>query len=256
MSDTPTPHNPLAFVPLYLPSKGMPYDGKIPEGKVEGRKMTVSEIADFESHGGSAHDKIDRLLASCSRLPNGVKHNELLLTDRMALMLALRKITLGVAYNYEFKCRYCGHVNKRQCDLSTDLQLREPPEEWQEPFPVDLPDIQKTVMVRFLRGRDEEAVSKYAARMSKAGGHGASDPSLPYRLALQIEEIDGQKLNVLERERFAKNMTLQDLNVLADAVEQRESGIDPDMTVECTKCSSPNDVTWEMTAEFFRPTHR
>jgi hypothetical protein len=173
----------------------------------------------------------------------------------MALLIALRKITLGTEYNYEFKCKHCGALNKRTCDLTTDLKLREPPEVWEEPFAVELPDARKTVTIRFLRGSDEAAVAKYAARMQKVNA-GGRDPSLPYRLALQIVEIDGAKPNVMERERFAENMTLLDLNALVSAVEKREPGIDPDMDVECVKCSTPSTVTWEMSAEFFRPSRR
>jgi hypothetical protein len=252
MTDLSTP---LAYVPLFLPSKGVLYDGRIPEGKVEARKMTVAEISAFESSGTSAADKIERLLKSCVRLPNGFEHRELLMADRMAALFGLRTITLGADYRFDFKCKYCGHVNHANCNLTTDLEQRTPVEGLAEPITVTLPDTGKVLKLRFLRGKDEEAVAKYAKRI-KMSSVDNDDPSLPYRIATQIVKIDDEEHGIMDRERFVKGLPLGDLMAIADTIEELEPGISLDLMPDCVKCQSGNEVSLDMSVEFFRPHRR
>ncbi len=247
--------SPLAYVPLYLPSKGVLYEGRIPDGKVEARGMNVQDIAYFESNGSSAHEKIERLLKTCVKLPNGFEHRDLLLTDRMALLFSLRTLTIKSGYDYAFRCPHCGTFNERTADLATELTQTEPEPGLTEPIAVHLDGCNADVEIRFLRGRDEEAVAKYAKRI-KLKSVDSEDPSLSHRIALQLITINGEKPDILERERFAKGMPFDDLLTLVDLIATKEPGIDTEIVADCSKCQAPNKVELGLTAEFFRRSRR
>ncbi len=173
----------------------------------------------------------------------------------MALLFSLRTLTLDAAYNFEFRCAHCGAFNKRTADLKTDLAQQEPAPDLTEPIKVHLTNLNKDVEIRFLRGKDEEAVAKYAKRI-KMTSSDVDDPSLPHRIAIMLQTVDGEKMDILERERFVTNMPYGDLLDISAAVEAQEPGIDTEIVVDCSKCQSPSKVELAMNAEFFRRSAR
>jgi len=241
---------------IKLPSRGVLYGGLIPDGAVEVRKLTVQEISILESQGSGGIERLNTVLRSCCRLPNpGIHHGQLLITDRMAILLALRTFTYGPLYNFQYKCMFCGSVCKSTVNIAEDLEEHEADDELKEPITVELKDSNSVVMLRFLRGDDEDKVAKYAKRV-KMQSNDQGDPSSMHRIALQIVALNGdEKVELRRREDFVRGLTAADLIRLNKAVDEKEPGLDLTVFPDCSSCGSTNELNMPFTGEFFRPTN-
>lgn len=265
----------LGWTPAKIPSRGLlnphPETGEplIPDGEVQIRKLTTKEESILLSQGAEGLERFDIVLKNCSRIPNGVKPLDLLITDRMALILAMRTITFGPHYSFNFKCQYCNMMSKYNLDIMEELEENTPEalaekmldkgkidslEDFtlQEPFEVELPEEGKTVALRFLRGHDERKIASRAKRMMMQSND-PNDPSYIHRMALQIVTIDGEKKPLAEAERFVRNITGGDSTRMRLAVDDVEPGIDLRIYPTCRACSATNEIGLPFNAEFFRP---
>jgi len=243
----------IGWVSLTLPSKGQLYGDQIPDGKIEIRKITTREEAILLSSGSRGVERIDAIINACSRLPNGFKHEDLLLQDRMAILLGLRTHTFGDGYQVPYQCASCKAHNKESVNITDDLELKEAPDELSEPVMVSLPDNGAMVGLRFLRGVDEERIAKHAKRVMMRSND-IADPSYIYRLALQIVTIDEQEeISIRDREAFVRDLSAADSAAMRNAIDEAEPGIDLRVFAECRSCGYPNEFALPFTADFFRP---
>lgn len=237
---------------ITLPSKGILYGDRIPEGKVGIRKLLVGELSILESQG-AAPERIDTILRACVTLPNAFPHADLLMSDRFALLLALRQFTFPTDYPVSFKCKECGARNKPAIKLE-DLEVKDAAPDLKEPVEIMLPECGKKVGLRFLRGTDEEAVTKYAKRVMMQTNDGA-DPSNIHRLARQIVAIDDvAPANLAAAEEWVRTLTAGDSLRMRKAIDDVEPGVDLTLYPDCRVCGEANEMEMPFTAEFFRPT--
>ena len=242
----------LGYVPVILPSLGLLYDGKLPDGRAEIRKMSVGEEIILQSTVGGVA-LVSALLQACVKLPSGLPHGELLLGDRMALLIALRVHTFGPQYGYSFNCQACGALNKTECNLGADLSQSPASPGLVEPIEVPLKDAGISVSLRFLRGKDEDQVAKVAKRTAMASND-LGDPSLITRMALQIVKIDGKDVPELAaREKFVREMTMTDGIRFRKALDSKEPHVNLGVSPECKTCGSVNELSLPFTLDFFRP---
>lgn len=241
---------------IQLPSRGVLYGGRIPDGKVKIRKWTVQELTILEAQGEGATDRMKRIVSSCCTLPNAFDPNELLMTDRFAILLAQRTFSLGSPkYQYEFQCKYCTKVNRGAvCNIQDDFDESFAPDDLKEPIIVELPDAGVQVGLRFLRGSDEDAVIKISKRL-KMQSNDAADPSSVIRLARQIAVIDGNdQVNLADRETFTRRLTAGDVSRMRNALDAVEPSIDTTLYPTCKFCTADNKIDMPFDVEFFRPT--
>ncbi len=266
----------LGFTPATLPSRGVLYKDPdtgeefIPEGRVEIRKLTAKEESVLMNQGARGIERIAILLKNCTNLPTSkMTHEELLLTDRMALILSMRTVTFGPIYSFTFRCQFCGATAKATINIMEDLDERTPEHiaedlvrkgklesvddfVLEEPFDVPLDDCGQTVSLRFLRGTDETRVIKRSKRMAMQSND-PSDPSYLYRIALQIAAVDGEKQNIATTEAFVRDLTGGDAARIRLAVDELEPGIDIRVFPACSSCGGENERMMPFDAEFFRP---
>lgn len=239
----------VSYAPVTLPSRGALYDGKLPGGKVEIRKMTVAEEVILQSTSGGA-DLVGKLVQACCKLPPGFLHSQLLLSDRIAILIALRVYTFGPRYQVPYTCSGCGAVNKADVDLSTDVREREGAPKIVEPIEVSLVDATKRVSLRFLRGSDEATIAKSRKK-------DAPQDETVVRMALQLDKVDGEDLPNLDAKiAFVRALTIPDAMDIRDALEKVEPGLDTRISPACSSCGEVNEMQMPMTPEFFRPTRR
>ena len=241
------------YFPVLLPSRGILYGDKLPDGVVHVRRMGTAEESMLFSQGSQGVDRVASVLKLCTRLPAGLEHPELLLQDRMALMFALRVHTFGPLYKMSFRCAYCKEVVKHSANLIEDLNDKVSKSDVVEPIAVHLPESNKDLTLRFLRGSDEDRIAKFSKRMRMASND-AGDPSHVYRLALQIVTVNGAELNQQDREAFVRSLSAGDSARMRIAVDDQEPGIDTTLYPTCTACGATNEMELPFTAEFFRPT--
>lgn len=243
----------LGWAKIQLPSRGVLYDGKMPDGLVMQRKMRSVEQARLQSQGGNALERIEAIVNSCTRLPEGFSPKDLLLTDSFFLLLALRTMSFGAEYTFRWKCRYCSNVSKQRVDIVQDLEEKPAPPSLHEPIDIQLVDAGCKVSCRFLRVSDQTLITRHSERV-KLSSNDADDPAYLYRLALQLVARDDVPFqDILRKQDFITSLTSADALRIEQGVDAVEPGVDVRVTPTCSGCGALNEVALPFDAEFFRP---
>lgn len=242
----------IEYLPINLPSRGQFYDGKCPDGTVSIRKLTAREEALLDSGGLAPHAKIAAMIAACTRLPEGLNVQDLLITDSLAIMLSLRTFTFGPEVRFTYRCPACGTANRTSVNAAKDFDETAPAEDTVEPYSLLLKDAGVTVGLRFLRLRDQEHLAK---RAKKAAANDQDDEGVVHllALALRIVTIDGVTAKLSEAEKLVGSLTMADSLRIRRADDKLEPGIDMATDQTCKRCKAENRIPVQMDAEFFRP---
>lgn len=243
---------------IYFPSKGVYYDGKLPEGRAEIRAWTTAEIkllVSARSRGSQLEKALDRVIDNCLKLPPGLKHSDLLYTDGFYALIAQRIYTYDPKFQSEFKCSDCDFKNKIWVDLLEDLNPMTPADDAKEPIEVHLTKAGIPITLRLLRRKDASSANKYSKTKLDKTPMAAEfgDPGFSYRLALQVVTIDGEKVGMGAKIPWIDSLHAMDLMTLENALEEHTSGVDPVVTKQCQRCGEENKFVVPMNIEFFRP---
>jgi len=197
---------------------------------VEIREMTGNEEDMLASNQVPPHKKITALLAGCvTRLgtvtDKGKLHamvEQLPQGDRMYLLFAVRRTTLGDELPVREACPECGEKSLFVLDLS-DLETKEMPDPKKRVYDVSLPS---GVAARFRvsTGTHETAQAKIMKRERA--------DALSQALLLRLELLNGEAPNILA----VKNLSLRDRLALRDEFESVEGGVDTALDFECPSC--------------------
>lgn len=236
---------------ITLPSYGIPYEGKLPGGRVKLRPMTTAEEAILYNAAGDAVSKVNAIINACV-VSKSMATEELLLSDRFYILLMLRTRSFGARYKFPFRCSGCNAQSKQEVNLVEDLTIKPMESGLQEPFDVLLPISGDTVSLRFLRGKDEARIARHAKRVRMQSSD-PSDPSYLYRLALQIVTINGVEKPLLDVENYVAKMDVGDSAKIRAETDLREGGIDTTIYIDCPFCGFTNEMEMPFSVEFFRP---
>ncbi len=150
-----------------LPSKGKfyPVGHPLASGQIELKYMTAKEEDILTSQNliqkGIVLDKlIDSLIVT-----KGVTHEDLLLGDLNAVMVASRILGYGKDYPVNVTCPKCGTSTEHVVDLS-QLESKDVTE---ENVTVTLPISKKTIKVRVLTRKIEKDIQKELDALKKVG---------------------------------------------------------------------------------------
>mgnify|MGYP001577973599 CR=1 FL=1 len=253
--------SPLPWTTIELPSRGVLYGGRLPDGAVQIRKSSMYEMQTVREAGGDGIGIAEKIFATFTKLPDGIKHEELLVTDRLALLIYQRVHNYGPMLTVNFLCKFCGKGNTSKVDMAADFneQVAEP--DLCEPFVVLLPDAKVPVGIRFRRGTDERMSltrlkrKRLEAERSDRDEEKAANIDQTEALADMLVAINGEDVgsNALKRRDFARSISAADEVFLASAIDKAEPGIDMRVLKNCRTCSGENRVEVALTAEFFRP---
>lgn len=197
---------------------------------VELSEMTGSEEDMLGSKTVPDFKKMSTLIGRCLRRLGSISDrgrlaalvSDLLVGDRVYLLFALRRVTLGDEYPFSAKCKNltCAKEGIYTIDLS-ELTVKKMPEPLKRIYDVTLP-------------------SGKAARFHPLDGHGEE------RLAKLDNHADRLSLSILGRLELldAKPPTLEDVkalgirdrNELRDMFEQNEGGVDTETEMTCSFC--------------------
>ena len=257
MNETTLPVN---VTEITFPSNGLFYEGRLPGGKAQIRAWTTAEIkllVSARKKGDQLEKALDRVIDNCLQLPPGIRPDELLYTDGFYALLAQRIFTYEAKFKSEFKCRECGYKNMIWVDLVQDLNPLELSEDAKEPIEVHLPMQQIPVTMRLLRRRDAKSVAKYSKNKLEKAPMAAElgDPGYTYRIALQIETVDSEKMQMGQKVLWVDSLHARDLMAIENALEDATSGVDPTVRKQCQhpSCGEANEFIIPMNIEFFRP---
>lgn len=250
-----------------LPSRGMLYDGKIPEGTVTVVPMTTLEEKILAgSNPQTAIQALDMLIARCvpTLKEQGLTPSDLISGDRFYLLMAIRAVTYGTEYQFQVVCESCNLRFKHTINVPDDFVIEHLPEGFVEPFEVSLPMSKATLGMRIARGSDEVAISKYLDQIYKKLDRAAvGDPAFTYRVmqqVLYIKNQEGQQIDKGTKDfetkclKFLDALHGNDMRAIRQAVIDNDCG--PNTEVECQpcpKCRHINVFPMPYSVEFFRP---
>ena len=255
---------------INLPSKGILYEGKVPDGKVKCYLWDTDIEEIFSSGFGSSSSLITEVLDRCLELP--FKSTELLVGDRYYAFMALRSESYGGEYTFPFQCTSCSFKFKKTIDIMTDLNTVTLPEGAKEPFDVDLPDSGVTAQFRLLRGFDEEDIDEYTERFYQRGadrgarlGKGAQvlnvggkrkkqqNPVYKYRLAKHIIGVNGTVFDFDQSLDLVKSLIGKDSLALRRAINESDPRLDIRIDIECPRCEFINDTILPFSSDLISP---
>lgn len=275
----------MPWEPTTLPSLGLYYDGRIPDGKVEVRPMglyadKILATARLAQSGYS----VDYLFKNCVRLPSNFDPLDLTLGDRMFLLYYLRGITHGNLYEFSVTCSNdeCQRMSTHTYDLVRLYDtVRFPNKDTQqEPFKIVLPHLSEVtgrefwVKVRLLRGRDAQHIiqRQRVSRQVSGGPRPARaesqdnlvkqemetysevtiDQSIEQNFNLIIVEAmgDGDKNKI---RALVQKMHAKDTATIREFLRINTPGIDAAIIINCPHCPQELRIELPITESFFRP---
>lgn len=257
---------------IRLGSNGKLYDGKIPDGILLCEPWTTTEEMLLNS-GINSHILLDKLIANCCSLPEGLSPEDLTNHDRFHIFFHLRNISYPKPYTFSFKCSECNEKASATINLMTDLEIRylgqecildamgEPTGKFREvafsePVDLVLPN-GDTVSWRYLRGKDEKLIEQYEKRIRSKNPNAPADAGYQYRMALRLVQINGKDTGIVDAMEYVTDRTrfrAQDSLALRDDFEAKAHGIIPRIEPKCNHCQYPNGpFNLPLDESFFRP---
>jgi len=235
-----------------LPSKGVYYPEGHPlkSGQVELKYMTAKEEDILTSTNliqkGVVLDKlIDSLIVT-----KNVTHEDFLIGDLNAVMVASRILGYGKEYVVGVTCPKCESKEEHSVDLSElDTKEVDTPKE----LTVTLPAGKKTVKIQLLTRKMEKAIQKELDSIKKIGSQ--IEPDASTRLRHIVTEVDGNADPKVIRETV-DTMLVRDTRALREFYKS----VSPDVSFEsvfvCSKCSFSDTLPITLSINFFWPDAR
>ena len=245
---------------LTLPSKGLLYDGRVPDGLVEYHPMTAKEEKYLAGGFKDGNAIIDAIIRSC--VPSlTVPVDDLLIGDKFFMMLVIRASSYGSSYGMEIKCPNCDKKFRHEIDLGFSegsdedaaFSIKVLDDGAKEPFEVTLPKCKDTVQFRLLRGSDEKSIAKQIDREMQHRNKKEGNPAYIYRLARHIVSVNGEELDPKQAREYIEELIGLDSAVLRQEIDNVDVGVDTTFSTDCLYCNEEFEGVLAMGPEFFRP---
>lgn len=175
-----------------------------------------------------------------------VAFEQLLATDRNAILIKLRAYTFGDDYEFQATCEACKHRFGWGVNLAELEEKPVSPSGIQhiktgEPLLIDLPD-GRAIKTRLLTGKDEEFIATLGTK---------DEPKvMTYNLARRIVEIDGKK-DWKDVVGIVEDMEARTADFLWDAFDELEGGTDTMFKIACPRCDAQQTTMLPFEASFF-----
>ena len=191
---------------------------------------------------------------------------KLALGDRVFLLIAARRVTLGDRYLFEQECKNpnCFDMiggkpvptkSQYEVDLG-ELEIKPMPDPMVRSYTTqillrDASGKEGSVPISWhaMTGEDDVKIARFA------GEHVVS-----LQILARLDECAGKKMtlrpdgaNALELLMWAKSLSMRTRNALRDAFEAAEGGVDTGIELRCPRCQRDFKTELSIDAGFFRP---
>ncbi len=215
-----------------LPSEGRFYKNF---SQVTIKPMTFDDEKAIIASSKKGIDPINVLLENCVK---GVNISELLLFDKMYILMKLREVSYGDEYNFTITCPKCGEDSEVSMSFS-NLLVNKVPIDITDPREITLPICKKKITVRFPRVKDE-AHLKTAETASNS----------LFRFVSKVESYD----DIVLINNFIKKLPLKDVKTLMKEINRSDLGLDPRFVFDCAACQKLSELEVPITSDFFSVT--
>jgi len=183
---------------------------------------------------GGGPGAVENLLNRCLK---GLNASELIPMDKVYVLLKLREISYGAAYDVVITCPtpFCKHKAETTIDIS-ELNVTPIPDDLENPRKVVLPESGLKAEVRFQYSSEEEYFSSPESFYSNI-----------WRLVTKVEEYT-------DREIIAgtiKKLSLKDLHALREEIFLDGYGLDTRFMYGCPKCKTETLMEVPLGSDFF-----
>ena len=242
-----------------LPSGGKFYDKNDPnlsKGKIEILPITLKEeeilsTERFVQEGTATIKVLDNCIQS------NIKAEDLLLYDYSYLLFYLKKISYQDEHTFSIQCTNpdCGNIFEAGFKIS-DLSFNEIPENMKEPYRIDLPQTEYTVVFEVPRVRHLKEYDKAQILARKIKDKDFSGLAELFAVrTLAIIDKDGEEVQREDWRDFFKSLPAKDRRALADE-SNFENGVSKIMeTITCPVCKTVMGGGIPVTDELFRFTN-
>lgn len=235
-----------------------PEDHILACGKIDLKYMTAKEEDILTSENLiKKNEALDMLLRSVI-LTTPLRYDDILLGDKMGILVSTRIMAYGHDYKVEVKCPNCEHKNNKTIDLR-ELETVEPKEELFESgvltkhsreARLKLPGTGADVVVKFFNHADEKKVeSEIKALKNKIGTSNA----ITTRLRHAIVEVNGSR-EMTTIAKFVSQLPSVDSMYIRKFFKENAPDVKLEFNFQCENCGHEERMNIPMTAEFFFPT--
>ena len=213
-----------------LPSKGKFYKSQ----NITVRPMTFE---DEKAMVLAKKDKADAINVLLSRCVMGVSIPDLLLIDKLFLILKIREISYGDTYTSLVNCSKCAHENTLTFKLS-DLPVTYIDDSVTSEIEVTLPVTKVNLKLRLPTVMDEKYIN--------------DDVRVFDNLWRFVSEINGSDDKVLIS-KFLKDprVPLRDMHTITNTIGMVEYGVQTKVRFDCESCGGANIINLPLGADFF-----
>lgn len=208
--------------------------------EVQIREITGNEEDMLASNQIPSEQKITSLLMGCVTRVGGETDKgkigrivkQLTVGDRVFLIFAIRRVTLGDELPVREKCPSCGTTSLFMVDLAEELQPKQMPDPLRRIYDVALPSGKKA-RFRVSTGEDEARLAKIAKRLSKGKGNTRTAPDgLSQAILMRLELLEDEKPTL----QVVKSLGMRDRQYLREQFKEVEGGVDTTLELECPSC--------------------
>lgn len=211
------------------------------------REMTGEEEEILGAKNMPVTKKINKVLANCTQSIGPVPKPaipqlipSLMQGDRIFLLLAIRRVSLGDEMPFNSKCPSCDAESQFTIDLG-DLDVKPMPDPRKRLYELTLPRTGKKLRMKTLTGLGEDAISKASNRGKDV---------ITTAIFCRVESIDDEPPKMQD----IKKLPLIDRNFLKNSWEDHEGGVDTTIQIECPTCDFDYETELDISQEgFFNP---
>jgi|2_EtaG_2_1085320.scaffolds.fasta_scaffold16643_2 hypothetical protein len=218
------------YTEVELPSKGRFYDtGK---STLEVRPMTFADEKVVMSNANINKDTLNMLISRCVK---GIGIPDLLIIDKLFLVMKIRELSYGGDYRAVVPCPECRHDNDVTFDIGI-LNVNYIPDDLKDPREIELAVIEKMAKVKMPRVKDEKYLKNFDL---------ISD-----NLWRFISEIDGHSHPTIISKVVSK-LPIKDIHTIVKGLGTTDYGLDSTIRLVCSNCSHHSSMELPISSDFF-----
>jgi hypothetical protein len=240
---------------ISLPSKGhlYPKDSALSSGEVEVKYMTAREEDILTSQNLIQKGIVlDKLLESL--IVSDINHDDLLLGDKNAILLAARVLAYGKEYQFEYTDPSDGESKIESVDLTSFEAKKVDTSKWAKGInehEYTLPNSKKVITFKLTTQGDEKAVDSQLKALSKIS-KGGIQPEITTRLKQQIVAVDGNRDRSIVNKFVDNELLSRDTFEFRSHLKTITPDIDLSTTIELSD-GTELEITVPVTVQFFWP---
>lgn len=245
--------NPRIVETFNLPSQGLIYEEEINPEVVLSSMKTKHEMLRLSSTEDS-QKVIASIIDDCLESELGISSYDLCLGDFQYLLFMLRVVTFGSDYELYGKCPFCGFEQPYKINLE-EITVKPYDDSIVDLMELKLPVSGNTVKLTLQTPRMLDRINTRCKEYRRRHKDSDENPVILFSIMASIEEIDGETPVAFKLEEWIKELPLADTNALIQRIDELNSKIGIDLTVEkgCRVCGTSYQVPFRITRQFFRP---